>query len=88
VNAKALRVPGRYLQTDTHAAQPQIRGTHAQRGFEVGYPETDLAFTGQTWALIQQTIKSHAEGGLLARRSGDGHPAKEWQGDPRRHTAT
>ena len=33
------------------------------RGFEDGYPETDLAFTSQTWALIQQTIKSHAEGG-------------------------
>jgi hypothetical protein len=32
-------------------------------GFEDGYPETDLAFTSQTWALIQQTIKSHAEGG-------------------------
>ena len=31
-------------------------------GFEDGYPETDLAFTSQTWALIQQTIKSHAEG--------------------------
>ena len=33
------------------------------RGFEDGYPETDLAFTSQTWALIQQTIKAHAEGG-------------------------
>jgi hypothetical protein len=32
-------------------------------GFEDGYPETDLAFTSQTWALIQQTIKAHAEGG-------------------------
>jgi hypothetical protein len=32
-------------------------------GFEDGYPETDLAFTRQTWALVQQTIKSHAEGG-------------------------
>jgi hypothetical protein len=33
------------------------------RGFEEGCPETDLAFNSQTWALIQQTIKSHAEGG-------------------------
>ncbi len=33
------------------------------RGFEDGYPEADLAFTSQTWALVQQAIKSHAEGG-------------------------
>jgi hypothetical protein len=33
------------------------------RDFEDGYPETDLAFTSQTWALIQQTIKAYAEGG-------------------------
>lgn len=33
------------------------------RGFEDGYPETGLAFTSQTWAVIQQTIKSRAEGG-------------------------
>ena len=42
------------------------RGTNLlfrHRDFEHGYPETDLAFTSQTWALIQEAIKARAEGG-------------------------
>ncbi len=33
------------------------------RGFEDGYPEADLAFTAQTWALVLQALKNHAETG-------------------------
>jgi hypothetical protein len=33
------------------------------RDFEDGYPEHDVAFTAQTWALVLDTVKAHAEGG-------------------------
>ena len=57
---------GSVFEWELRVAVRAERGTNLlfrHRGFEDGYPETDLAFTSQTWALIQQTIKAQAEGG-------------------------